>query len=171
MECWRGLCFWEKRGTGRTEAKMTVKMLVTDDDPSLMQIYRRIFGSLPDVDVDFAMTDRQARDLIAVRRYDIAFFDIDLGAGGEGVSLLEHLRNVSPSTYAVMMSSRDDFATVGRCLGLGAKAFASKNLDFIATVAALATSAVLMRQGRWSLPGAAAAPIPAPPALDMVGAG
>lgn len=116
---------------------MTMRMLITDDDPSLLALYRALLGRMTEVVADYASTADDALTLIGTRHYDLALLDINLTpdpARREGISLLARLRASAPDTEAVMMSSLDDDATVQQCLGLGATAFTSKNHDFVPTL-------------------------------------
>ena len=110
---------------------MTRRMLITDDDPCLLSMYRTLFAKQDGLTVDFADNPSACRTLMDSQQYDLALFDIDLNDPSEdGFGLLQALRNRSPGTGVLMMSSMDSGDTIDRCLSLGADGFASKNKDF-----------------------------------------
>ena len=126
---------------------MTRRILVTDDDPCLLSMYRTLFAKQDDLAVDYAETPSACRTFMASRQYDLALFDIDLNDPSEdGFGLLRALRDASPGTGVLMMSSMDLGDTIDRCLSLGADGFASKNKDF-AKVLRAHVGALLARRG------------------------
>src|SRR5690349_1961925 len=105
---------------------MSLRLLVTDDDPCLLGMYRRLFSTSTGLEVDYAASPAACRALLASGRYDLALFDISLGDPDEdGIGLLRWVRATRPETKVVMMSSQDSPEMVDRCLRLGAGSFAS----------------------------------------------
>ncbi len=124
---------------------MKKRILVTDDDPTLLSMYRALIGRQENVTADFASTPSDCKSLVASRTYDAAWLDISLGDPvDDGFSLLQLIHSQSPRTAVTMMSSMDGGDTVDRCLQLGASKFMSKNHDFARSlsseVAALAAA-------------------------------
>jgi DNA-binding response OmpR family regulator len=112
---------------------MSFRLLITDDDPCLQGLYHSLFGRRAELEVDYAMSPAACRAYLARGRYDMALLDISLGDPDEdGLELLRLVRETSPQTSVVMMSSMDSPDLVDRCLSLGAGAFTSKNRDFAA---------------------------------------
>jgi DNA-binding NarL/FixJ family response regulator len=114
---------------------MKHRILITDDDRSLLCAYRALLGRSADFTVDLAQSPEQAHELMDQFDYDAACFDIELSAEETGLDLLSDLKRAHPKTPVLMMSSRDDEGTVGRCLALGAQGFASKNRNFLPSLA------------------------------------
>jgi DNA-binding NarL/FixJ family response regulator len=114
---------------------MKARILITDDDPTLLRIYRSIFEANDAVMVDYACTRSAGRALLGQHQYELAIFDIDLGESShDGLDLLDFARNTRVATNVVMISTMDDPPTIKRCYGLGANAFVSKNKDFLQTL-------------------------------------
>jgi DNA-binding NarL/FixJ family response regulator len=110
---------------------MKKRILVTDDDPNLISMYRALLDPRDDVAVDYASTPSACKSLVASKTYDAAWLDISLNDPVEdGFTLLQLIHSRSPDTAVMMMSSMDNGATVDRCLQLGARKFTSKNQDF-----------------------------------------
>ncbi len=111
---------------------MQTKILILDDDPLLTLMYRGIFETTPNSLVDFVNTPAQFWSLIGKNNFDLVFLDIELGDSHEdGLSILAKLGKLRPTIPVIMMSSRDDCETVGRCLELGARTFQPKSSGFI----------------------------------------
>ena len=111
---------------------MRSRILITEDDRSLLGAYRALLGQDQDLAVDFAETPQQAHKLIEANQYDAALFDIQLSDVIEtGFDLLSEINRLRPGTPVLMMSSLDDEQTVARCKELGAAGFAPKDLTFL----------------------------------------
>ncbi len=108
------------------------RILITDDDLFLVCAYRNLLARDVDLKVDLATSPKQAHELMSAHHYDAAFFDLELADPNEnGLDLLSCLHETSPETPVLMMSSKDDSLTIGRCLARGATGFASKNENFL----------------------------------------
>ena len=113
---------------------MKYKMLVTDDDPELLALYKSLFNCNYDLEVDFASTPEECRMLIKRNLYDLVLLDIYLTPGNpDGKDILSEMWKY-PHTEAVMMSTCDDPKTVKECFELGADEFISKNDQFISSL-------------------------------------
>lgn len=68
----------------------------------------------------------QAMDLLASHAFDVAFLDHDLGEERTGFDVLEHIHENCIETKAIILSGRDDRATIMDCLAAGASGFIPK---------------------------------------------
>lgn len=110
---------------------MKYRMLITDDDPCLMAVYRALFKSLPGVVVDYASSAGDCVRRLGSAEYDLVLLDINLGDEDQnGLDILGRIHATSPKTDVLMMSSQDTEDVVHKCHMLGAKHFTSKNHDF-----------------------------------------
>lgn len=99
---------------------MTTRVLVTENDPFLGQLYLELLGKLPDVQIDLAVSPKSFRELLGKTRYSLFLFDIDLGDPEEnGIDLLRSLRGCTGAPI-IMVSGRVDGETIEECLRLGA---------------------------------------------------
>lgn len=110
---------------------MKRKLLVTEDDPLLMELYKRSLKELDGFDITYAPSLQDARRLLATQRFELALLDLNLESahGHEGLELLADLRRTYRSAV-VMMSSDDDEATIAECTRRGALAFIPKRQGF-----------------------------------------
>jgi len=116
---------------------MTYRILITDDDALLMSAYQAILKKDTCLAVDFATSPAEALTFMAASHYDAALLDIELSdETTTGLDLLNHLKQRDPATAVLMMSSKDDAATVAQCRRLGAANFSSKNHGFLTTLRA-----------------------------------
>ncbi len=113
------------------EINMNRRLLVTEDDPLLMALYKRSLKELDGFDITYAPSLEDARKLLATDQFDLALLDLNLASahGREGLELLTDLRRTQHSTV-VMMSSDDDEDTIAECTRRGALAFIPKHTGF-----------------------------------------
>lgn len=111
---------------------MKHRILVTEDDPLLMALYKKSLLDLDEVEITWAPTLESARRLLRTERFELALLDLNLteAQAHEGLELLAALK-LQPRSAVVMMSSEYDAATVAECQRRGALAFVPKHLGFI----------------------------------------
>ncbi len=71
----------------------------------------------------------QAMELLASHAFDVAFLDHDLGEERTGFDVLRHIHDDGIETKAIILSGRDDRATIMDCLAAGASGFIPKAAD------------------------------------------
>jgi len=126
----------------RRANEMTLRILITDDDPTLLALSDATLRNFPNLEVQFARNSKECRTALAKNAYDLALLDIELNDGtGGGLDLLGQITKLGLKTRAVMMSTKDDQKTVARCKALGARAFLSKNHDFLRSLLATVRAA------------------------------
>lgn len=132
-----------------------IRILVTDDDVSLLQLYESVLADHPGVAVDFATTTCECKQHLRLRAYDLVVMDLNISPRGEdGFTLIKDLLDLKKSLknkaeekcereppQVVMVSSQDDRVTVRRCQDLGAR-FISKRRRFLPNFTAVLDQAV-----------------------------
>lgn len=115
---------------------MYQRILVTDDDPVLRSLYKRMLrGTDGFLRIDFAASKQEALDRVRASGYDIALLDIDLGESDhDGLDVLRAIKARHRSTKVMMMSSLMPEKVRARCMELGAAGFTPKNEDFISNI-------------------------------------
>lgn len=123
---------------------MYQRILVTDDDPILRTLYRKMLkGTATFLQIDFAATKQEAMERIRTSGYDLALLDIELGeTDHDGFDVLRAIRARRKSTEVMMMSSMVPEAVRERCLELGASGFTPKNEQFLNNIKSWVTSKV-----------------------------
>lgn len=111
---------------------METKILITENDPLLGQLYLGFLSTVPNIQIDLAISPKNCREYLDKTHYDLLFMDIDLGDPEEdGIDMLHSLKNHYTEVPIIMMSSRDDDRTINECLELGADCFLPKSTGFI----------------------------------------
>lgn len=114
------------------------RILVTDDDPTIVLIARRLLEEDGFV-VDVAETSSAAQKLATARDYDGMVLDLAL-PDGNGIGLIEVLRKSGKHTPVLVLTGSGDTETTVRALDAGADAYVTKPInpeEFKARVRAL----------------------------------
>lgn len=109
--------------------KPTTRILVADDHPLFREALRHVidasFLSAEITEVrNFADALQAAKDQ---RPFDLVFVDLIMPGSSDALADLARLRALIPATPILVVSSRDDSATVERVLALGVAAFIAKS--------------------------------------------
>ena len=109
------------------------RVLVTDDDPILRSLYKKIFENTGGfLSIDFAATKSEAFDRIKKTNYDFALLDINLGeTEHDGFDILQLIHSNNKDTKVMMMSSMLSVQVEPICKLFGARGFTPKNKDLI----------------------------------------
>lgn len=100
-----------------------LKVLVIEDDPLARELVK---GELQEHEVDFAADLASGRKKIGVRRNDICFIDLKLGAKDDKSGLELVPLAAKAGAYCVVMSGHDSEAVVERAYELGCDDFYAK---------------------------------------------
>ncbi|MBI5238923.1 MAG: response regulator [Elusimicrobia bacterium] len=108
-----------------------MEALIVDDEASVRRVLGRMLKERG-WSVTAAAGGREALDLTATARYELAFLDVDLGGEPDGIALAKKLRDRHPRLRIVMMSGDPDNAAKVSDAGLGAvleKPFANSAIE------------------------------------------
>jgi len=105
-----------------------LRMLLVENDPEDAFIFRRYAQNLPEsVVVDVASNVAEALELLASRPYDLLFADLDLGAGEDGITLVDRLRQSDLGVPAIMVTGSGSEARAVSAMKAGAYDYLAKN--------------------------------------------
>ncbi len=142
-----------------------LRILVVDDEPGIREMLTTRF-ELDGHAVDTAATGERALAVLAERAFDVAFVDLNLGGGMNGLEFLRRARPEHGDLTAVMISAQGSIAEAVEATKLGAFDFLEKPLDparLELVLRHLSERAALQRRARAVAVGGA-------PGLEMIGA-
>jgi len=131
----------EDKKEAQSEPKF--KILVVDDDLAMLEFFKRIFRDTCEVSV--ALTGRDALSLAEKTSYDLAFIDVVLPSGMDGVEVLKELKRISPKTTAIMMSGYEIDDRIKTAFNLGASDFLEKPIKDITQILTLKEAAQFLK--------------------------
>lgn len=99
-------------------------VLVVDDDPDVGYLFERLLGGPQQVTI--ATHGAEAIELVQHTRFDLAFLDMRLPGGPDGIETLKRIKEISPNTIVVMMSGHNVQDKVQEAFALGAQDFLAK---------------------------------------------
>ncbi len=106
----------------------TLRILVVDDEPGIRDMLSQRFELEGHV-VDTAPTGEKALGALAEKPYDVAFLDLNLGAGLSGMDVLKQTRSDFGDVTIVMISAQGSIAEAVEATKLGAFDFLENPLD------------------------------------------
>ena len=92
-------------------------ILICDDDPEIRQAMRR---TLRDYDVIEAGSTREAIDVLKTRRFDAIVSDFSMGAGADGLDLLQLAKVEYPDMVRFLVTGNRDLEVAVRAVNEGA---------------------------------------------------
>jgi CheY-like chemotaxis protein len=106
------------------------RILVVDDDPILRE-FASVYLSTPVAQVVAVDSGQAALDLLASESFDICVFDIEM-PGMDGFTLVERVRADERFRRLpiVMLTGREDIASIDRAYAAGATSFATKPVNW-----------------------------------------
>lgn len=124
--------------TDKTAGPGTMKILVVDDHPLVLQALKGVLNQLDaEVDIFDASSADGARELLR-EHADADLMLLDLGLpGADGFTLLEEFRNEYPTVPVVVLSGSESRENVTRALGLGAMGYIPKRYSNDVLIGAL----------------------------------
>ena len=107
-----------------------VRMLVVDDDPTMLE-YARLYFGRPNVAVDGACDGRAGLDRMLDETFDIVLLDLHMPKI-DGLGVLMEARRVQrlAATPIVIVTARSDVFAIDRAYELGATSFVTKPLQW-----------------------------------------
>jgi len=118
-------------------------LLVVDDEPSILTTLQKTL-TLEGYGVDVAGGVKIAQEKLAKRSYDLCLFDVQL-PDGDGVDLLQKLRDAGVVIPVIVMSGHATIDTAVRATRLGAMSFLEKPINTDALLIAVETALRLER--------------------------
>ena len=114
------------------------RVLIIDDEESMLLLLGRIVGSIPQAEVTLAGGCEEALRLAGSQRYDLILLDL-LMPGIGGIEVLQRIRTSSPNaaTPVIIVSVMFDEATKIVCKSLGANAYIVKPIERDAVAATI----------------------------------
>ena len=114
-----------------------IKVLLVDDQPTVLQGLRMRLGIEPDLVVIGEAEDGQAAiDLVSARSPDVIVLDLEM-PGMDGIATAQALRTIAPEGEVIILSIHSDTAARKRALAAGAVAFVEKNAGIEPLLAAI----------------------------------
>jgi DNA-binding NarL/FixJ family response regulator len=112
--------------TDRTEESSSIRVLVADDEESVVDVLRALIGSDPSLRFVGAAHDAEdAIELAARERPDVVLLDVRMPGGG-GLRAAREITKRCASTKVVALSAHEDSDTVIGMIGAGASAYVPK---------------------------------------------
>ena len=113
------------------------RLLVVDDEPELLDIFREHFGGR--YEVDTAASGAVAIERFIRQRPDVVFLDINM-PGTSGVEVLKLFKQTDDSIPIIMVTANTEIPVAEQCLKLGAFSYVPKpfNLVYMEHMAAIA---------------------------------
>lgn len=125
---------------------------MADDQPSILDALRMLLRS-EGFEVDAVRSPQVVLESIAVREYDVLLLDLnyarDTTSGGEGLELLEKIRQQIPQLPVIVMTAWGTIDLAVQALHHGARDFIQKPWDDEVLVAKLRTHAELHQSFRY----------------------
>jgi two-component system phosphate regulon sensor histidine kinase PhoR len=120
------------------------RMLVVDDEPELLDIFRAHFAGR--FEVDTASSGAAAVERFIRQRPDVVFLDINM-PGANGVEVLKLFKQTDASIPIIMVTANTEIPVAEECIKQGAFSYVPKpfNLIYMDHMAALASE---QRRGR-----------------------
>lgn len=105
---------------------MTLKCLIVEDSPFMLEIYRYSLVNHPTIEILAEARDGEtALKLIAEIKPDLLILDLILPLKN-GIEVLNEMATLSPHTKTIVISSLDDEATILKAKALGAIQYLKK---------------------------------------------
>jgi CheY-like chemotaxis protein len=114
------------------------RILVVDDEPEMLDIFRAHFQGR--YEVDTATSGAIAIERFIRQRPDVVFLDVNM-PGANGVEVLKLFRQTDPSIPVIMVTANTEIPVAEECLKQGAFSYVPKpfNLVYMDHMAALAS--------------------------------
>jgi DNA-binding NtrC family response regulator len=103
-----------------------MKLLIVDDELDLCQLMAQHFEEHFDAEVFTANTPKEALQMLTDLQPEGVLLDVNLKSRMTGFDILAKLKEISPETKAIMVTSVNDFESVEKAMELGAVDYITK---------------------------------------------
>ena len=110
------------------EVSTMAKILVADDEPSVLQVVSHLFSVRKGHTVYLAHDAAEAIDFVRKHRPQVALLDIMMPSV-HGVELLRQIKQIDPDIKAIMITAVDDEDIAREAIEAGAIEYVTKPLD------------------------------------------
>lgn len=107
---------------------MPACILVVDDEESITSALDLLLGE-EDYEINIASTVVEAQTLLARRWFDLVLLDLRL-PDGDGIALLEHIKDTTPETEVIMMTAHGSLEVAIEAIKRGAFYYLEKPFNF-----------------------------------------
>ena len=130
----------QAQAQSQTGVLAVTKVLVVDDDYSILGVVSEVLED-DGLDVSTASSAEEAMDLLKKEQFALVMTDIRL-PGTNGIGLLEHVKEVSPRTAVIMITSHGSMQTSIEAVRLGAYDYLLKPFEDLFMVSAVVERAM-----------------------------
>lgn len=108
---------------------MDKRLLIVDDETSLLTLLKDQFEALSDFDVVTASSAEDALQILNKKRYPIIITDLKM-PGMTGLELCKKIRETNPISYIIAMTGFQDFFELKNCRAEGFDDYFKKPFEF-----------------------------------------
>ena len=130
----------QAQAESQTGVLAVTKVLVVDDDYSILGVVSEVLED-DGLDVSTASSAEDAMDLLKKEQFALVMTDIRL-PGTNGIGLLEHVKEVSPRTAVIMITSHGSMQTSIEAVRLGAYDYLLKPFEDLSMISNAAKRAI-----------------------------
>ncbi len=112
------------------------KILIVDDERSLVHLLQAELSSTDRFEVDVALDGAEAINKLQSSIYDVVLLDVKMPRGG-GMEVLKFLQEQSPQTQVIMLTNYASVKTAIESIKLGAYDFIAKPYDYDELIATI----------------------------------
>ena len=105
------------------------RLLVVDDERSVLSVFKSVFGKQPDVELLTVATGSEGIDLVKAKRADAVILDVLL-PDQQGLDVFSQLREIDPRLPVIFITGGGSSSTAIEAMQLGALDYLTKPLDF-----------------------------------------
>ncbi len=124
-------------------------VLLVDDEPALAKVLSALLRE--HAKVITASSAAGALEQLGKIRFDVAFFDVDLGPGMDGIALIGAARKIQPELEVIICSVDRSVPTVVRAIQAGALDYTTKDFDALQSLTLLLDRALERQRERREL--------------------
>ena len=95
-----------------------MKIMIIDDEEAIRELFTQFMEMRGYKDVLAVATGKDAIAQAAAQKPDVAFLDVQLADNITGIEVLKNIRELSPTTKVIMMSSyQDEYGALTQSMG------------------------------------------------------